>query len=130
MAAGRQIRRIESPGRRQSALLIDLDHLESLSRHIGRTATCELLAVGRTELTEQLDRLERLDGEIGPLAHQVCGVAGTLGLSLIAHHAACASEACRAGGDTDFPRLALLDAAGPSLAALDAWRAAAREDGA
>lgn len=130
MAAGGQARRVGRGSQADTAPLLDGEHLESLSHHIGAAATRGLLAEGRAELADRLDRLaRRAAGEdVGRLAHQVCGLAGNLGLPLVAHHAARAADAVRSGRDPGSALAALLDTGEPSLAALDGWSAASRDD--
>ena len=103
--------------------LLDSGQLDRLSRHIGAAAMRELLAEGRAELADRLTRLSHpaAGEDVGRLAHQVCGLAGSLGLPLVARHAARAAEAARAECATGGALAALMAMAGPSLAALEAW---------
>ncbi len=92
----------------------------------------ELLVEGQAELADRLARLAHpsMGENVGRLAHQVCGLAGSLGLPLVAGHAARAAEAARAG-HTDVDALAsLMEAGGPSLAALQAWAPPSGDSGA
>ena len=127
MAGRAQARQVKLGERSDSAPLLDRDHLDSLSQHIGAATTRGLLAEGRVELADRLDRLAcpAAGEEIGRLAHQVCGLAGNLGLALVAHHAARAADAVRSGRDPASALAALLEAGGPSLEALDGWGAGA-----
>jgi HPt (histidine-containing phosphotransfer) domain-containing protein len=89
--------------------ILDCDYLDGLRRYLGTPQACELLADGMLELVGRLDRLSELadageSGEVAALAHEIVGAAGHLGLSLIAHYAALASQAARRGDASAWVR--------------------------
>lgn len=102
--------------------LIDRDHLRSVAHHIGAGPMRELLAEGAAELADRLDRIAWADAdEIVARAHQIAGLAGSLGLPRMAHQAKAIAAAPRTGADPAAGVPALCRAAAPSLAALRDW---------
>jgi HPt (histidine-containing phosphotransfer) domain-containing protein len=108
--------------------ILDCDYLERLRRHLGTPQTCELLSDGMLELVGRLDRLAELadlgeTGEVAALAHEIVGAAGHLGLSLISHYAAHASQAARRGDATVWIE-AMLEVRSSSIGSLRNYCAA------
>ena len=114
--------------------VLDRDHLARLAAQIGAAPTHELLIEGQVELTDRLEMLAGTAGDpaaVADVAHQISGLAGTLGLAAMAHHAGRAADAARTGGETSGHLAALQRIRDPSLEALRGWCAMMRDaDGA
>lgn len=102
-----------TPRQSKPEAILDRDHLASLEAHLGRAETRELLADGMLELEDRLERLaEEADGAaFAALAHDIAGLAGQLGMALLARDAGLASRAAGAGRDP-----------GPAIAEIDRVR--------
>lgn len=122
MAMGGQERRMQAG----EDPVLDRRHLSELAAHVGAAPTRELLAEGAAELAERLDRVERLcepadPGQLAMTAHQIAGLAASIGLPRLARHASMVAAALREGRDPGRHLAALHAARAASLAALRNW---------
>jgi HPt (histidine-containing phosphotransfer) domain-containing protein len=94
---------LTSPAQGRAApAVLNHEYLAGLQTYLGAAHARELLSDGMIDLAGRLDRLAELaargdNGRIATLSHEIVGVAGHLGLGLMSHLAAQASQAARNG---------------------------------
>ena len=105
--------------------ILDTAYLERLQKHLGEDVTRELMADGMLELSDRLDRIQKLVekgriAELQKLTHDIAGSAGHLGLSALSYHASVANAELRGsiGAKTQAIMKPMLNCRGQSLDSL------------
>ena len=105
-------------------VVLDEAYLARLAGHLGDECLRELLADGLLELSDRIDLVEELassqqTADLARLCHDLAGMAGHLGLSELAKHAAEGERALRApGGSVREVSGQLVASAAPAIAAI------------